>query len=547
MNGLFTAGLVDADLSGDPPWFATAYVPGPSLAQAVDEHGPLPARSVIALAAGLAEGLAAMHSTDFLHRDLKPSEVLLAADGPRLLDCGISWAFDFTDLTLAMGGGHFSAFTAPELVSGLGRITTQSDIFSLGAVLAFAASGQSPFGSGGFVDQLSNVLYGEPDLSQVPAGLHPLIAECLSKDPRLRPTADQLLSRLGSFDRADWLPNEFFGGAWPDPDTLLIRPRPDLMFRVYIPAGRLYAAQTTELLTMFYEWLSVRGYGVSRAGYRTFSGEVVEFFRDAPAPPVPVRQEFNVFLNFLQLCARDPGTAAGYLAEAGIGLAAGAELVANFGTHFRRLLADASEQRMRRILSLRRVLESELADSGFDPRTLPPGKMDSILNELVPETMVPDPDAPGWLPALPQPRNMSADMTVSGAAAEGGYLGQPLPAVTVHVSHDSPPPNVNVTINTGQVINAMASTVIHSVQGTVNFGPEAKKLLSLISESANGEAAQTLRDSVQELEDRQAPHDARANAARKLRKFLSDLSDRLPESVMTVLVTYIETKLGMKS
>ena len=147
VSGLFTALVVDADLDSPTPWLATAYVAGPSLTEAVREHGPLPARTVLALAAGLAESLSAIHAAGVVHGDLKPSNVLLAEDGPRVIDFGISQAAEASAATgpkLMIGSPRFMS---PEQVLG-SDISPASDIFSLGAVLTFAATGQGPFGSG---------------------------------------------------------------------------------------------------------------------------------------------------------------------------------------------------------------------------------------------------------------------------------------------------------------------------------------------------------------------------------------------------------------
>src|ERR1019366_4678226 len=146
VSGLFTAPVVDADLDGPVPWLATAYVAGPSLADAVTNHGPLPVTSVLALAAGLAEGLGAIHAAGIVHRDLKPSNVLLAEDGPRIIDFGISRAAQASMLTgtgLVVGS---PGFMSPEQAEG-GDIGLPSDVFSLGAVLTFAATGEGPFGT----------------------------------------------------------------------------------------------------------------------------------------------------------------------------------------------------------------------------------------------------------------------------------------------------------------------------------------------------------------------------------------------------------------
>ncbi|MGH3296071.1 MAG: effector-associated domain EAD1-containing protein [Trebonia sp.] len=323
--------------------------------------------------------------------------------------------------------------------------------------------------------------------------------------------------------------------------------QPDLLFRVYIPAGRLYATQTVELLTMFYDWLSARRYRVRRAGYRTVSGEIIEFFAAVPMPQFPVKQEFDVFLGFLRLCASSPETAAVSLTEAGIDRMSGMELVARLGTHSSRLQTEVREQRERRITRLRHVIGAGLADSGVDLSTIPSGKIDPLLNDLIPDAVVPDPSILGWLPVLSVSASPPADITAtSGALASGDNPRQPLPAVTVHLGPGVLPPPVNVTIRADQVINAMTYTVIENVQGTVNLAPEAKELLSLISRFTTGDATQTLQNSVHELEDLQAPQPARTTATQNLKKFLSDLSGKLPDAAMSVLVAYIETKLGVK-
>ncbi len=161
VSGLFTAPVVDADVDAPVPWPATAYVPGLSLAEAITEHGPLPAASVLALAAGLAEGLGAIHAAGIVHRDLKPSNVLLAEDGPRIIDFGISQAAEASILTgtgLVFGS---PSFMSPEQAQGH-RVGSPSDVFSLGAVLTFAATGQGPFGTGSSDMVLYRVVFTPP-------------------------------------------------------------------------------------------------------------------------------------------------------------------------------------------------------------------------------------------------------------------------------------------------------------------------------------------------------------------------------------------------
>ncbi|HEY6494049.1 MAG TPA: protein kinase [Trebonia sp.] len=207
-GGLFTARVVDADPDAPAPWLATAYVAGPSLAEAVAEHGPLPAPTVATLAAGLAEGLAAIHVTGVVHRNLKPANVLLAGDGPRVVDFGISRAVDTSMLAktgMIMGS---PGFMSPEQVNAEDA-RPPSDIFSLGAVLTFAAAGQGPFGTGPTPALVYRVLAREPDLARVPEELRALVGWCLCKDPGGRPTAEDLLTELGSGRLAvGWLPRQ---------------------------------------------------------------------------------------------------------------------------------------------------------------------------------------------------------------------------------------------------------------------------------------------------------------------------------------------------
>ncbi|MFJ4783998.1 PQQ-binding-like beta-propeller repeat protein [Streptomyces sp. NPDC088794] len=195
VNGVFTAGVVDADPDGAPAWLATAYVPGVPLGDAVAAHGPWPEGPVLALGAGLAEALEVIHAADVVHRDLKPSNILLATDGPRVIDFGISVSGEASALTRTGMVVGTPGFMSPEQLTGK-PVGPAGDVFSLGAVLAFTATGAGPFGSGSAHALSFRVVYEEPDLRQVPQALRALVARCLAKEPDRRPTVAALLDEL---------------------------------------------------------------------------------------------------------------------------------------------------------------------------------------------------------------------------------------------------------------------------------------------------------------------------------------------------------------
>src|SRR5690349_20465161 len=196
VSGLFTALVLDADVDSAVPWLATAYVAGPSLAEAVTGDGPMAARPALGLAAGLAESLCAIHAAGVVHCDLKPSNVLLSPDGPRVIDFGISRAAGPEKSTVSAAGVGWvtgsPGFMSPEQALG-GEIGPPSDIFSLGAVLTFATTGCGPFGRGSRPEMAYRLVYGPPDLGEIPAGLRPILERCLAKDPAQRPTAGEVL------------------------------------------------------------------------------------------------------------------------------------------------------------------------------------------------------------------------------------------------------------------------------------------------------------------------------------------------------------------
>ncbi|MFD5326928.1 serine/threonine-protein kinase [Streptomyces sp. NPDC127092] len=195
IRGGCTARLVAADLEAERPWFATQYVPGPSLHDRVAEEGPLRAADVAAIGAALSEGLVAVHEAGVVHRDLKPSNILLSPKGPRIIDFGIAWATGASTLTHVGTAVGSPGFLAPEQVRGA-VVTPATDVFSLGATLAYAAMGDSPFGHGSSEVMLYRVVHEEPLLHGVPDSLAPLVRACLAKDPEERPSTLQLSMRL---------------------------------------------------------------------------------------------------------------------------------------------------------------------------------------------------------------------------------------------------------------------------------------------------------------------------------------------------------------
>ncbi|WP_405607690.1 serine/threonine protein kinase [Streptomyces sp. NBC_01508] len=216
VQGLYTAPVIDSDTDGSQPWLATAYVPGPSLSHAVAQHGGLPLRSVLLLAVGVAEALHVIHGAGIVHRDLKPANVLLASDGPRVIDFGIARAADATSLTGTGVSVGTPAFMAPEQASA-GTVTAATDIFALGQIAAFAAMGAPAYGEGSSHAVLYRIVHEDPDLSRVPAELLPLVTRCLTRDPAGRPTLTEIIELCHEISPAaprqgeDWLPQAVAG------------------------------------------------------------------------------------------------------------------------------------------------------------------------------------------------------------------------------------------------------------------------------------------------------------------------------------------------
>lgn len=191
VGGFHTAPVVDADPDAKAPWLATAYIPGPTLSELLEDQGPMDGHRLRLLGAALAEALQAIHGCGLVHRDLKPGNIVMAEDGPRVLDFGIARAVDSTRLTATGAAFGTPGFLAPEQAQGL-EVNGAADVFALGAVLV-AAAGGSAFGTGTPMGLMYRSVHEPADLSAVPRNLRSLVADCLSKDPAHRPTLESLL------------------------------------------------------------------------------------------------------------------------------------------------------------------------------------------------------------------------------------------------------------------------------------------------------------------------------------------------------------------
>jgi transcriptional regulator with XRE-family HTH domain len=289
----------------------------------------------------------------------------------------------------------------------------------------------------------------------------------------------------------------------------LPRDNQNLLFRVYIPAKRLYAAEANRLLSLFREWfIATRGQGVRQTGYRTASGEMYEFFADASITHTDIRQEFDSFSDFLTLCSENPQAAADMLAPTGIDRVSSTDLINYFGREVRRLQIDLRHERERRMLAIRQNLEDQLLENRVDLRSIPVNQLNAMVDRLVPGPSAPESLA---LLAVPWDRQRSAPITL----------------------------NISP-----QIITAAESTIIQNVQGIVHLGTQAKELLALIDRYGGQETA-VLESAIHELEDPAAPPANRWAAKRLLKKFLAQISETVHDVAIDLLEKYLESKLGM--
>jgi hypothetical protein len=285
--------------------------------------------------------------------------------------------------------------------------------------------------------------------------------------------------------------------------------QPDLLFRIYIPSERLYAAEADRLLSLFRDWLiTTRRQGVRQSGYRTASGDMYEFFTDTSMDQMELRKEFDSFSDFLALCSTDPSAAADILIPLGVGRANGADIVARFGREVRRLQLDLAHERERRILTIRHSLEEDLVNKGVELEAVPRAQINSLIDRLVPGS--------------------------SATASLALLAGPQFPNATTHIAF-----NINQ-----QIVNAVEGAVIQNVRGTVHLGSEAKEVLALI-ERFGGKDAPLLEAAVHQLEDKDAPAGDRSAAKRRLKGFLSQVGGPLQDVALDLLQKYLEKKIGV--
>ncbi|UIZ14712.1 outer membrane protein assembly factor BamB family protein [Streptomyces sp. R527F] len=226
VSGFYTAAVVDADPRAAVPWLATAYVPAPSLEEIVNECGPMPTQAVRWLAAGIAEALQSIHGAGLVHRDMKPSNVLVVEDGPRVIDFGIASGVSNTRLTMTNVAVGTPAYMSPEQARDSRSVTGASDIFSLGSTLVFAATGHAPFHGANPVETVFMLLREGPDLEGLPDDLRPLIESCMQMDATQRPSPADLQAQLAPHLFASGGDDSGTASAWlPSRATAMIEAR----------------------------------------------------------------------------------------------------------------------------------------------------------------------------------------------------------------------------------------------------------------------------------------------------------------------------------
>ncbi|HEX6358425.1 serine/threonine-protein kinase [Actinophytocola sp.] len=247
VQGQYTVPVLDADPRAEQPWLATSYIPGPSLAHAVERDGPQRQAAVLFLVAEVAEALRSIHAAGVVHRDLKPANVILSPDGPKVIDFGIARAVDVTSVTATGVLVGTPAYMAPEYLRGE-PVSPAGDVFALGVLANYAATGRLAYGGGADAGVPYRIMERPPDLTGCPEPLRGIVSRCLEKDPRRRPTPDEVIRLCAAA-----LPQ-----AWSVPDgTAIVHPAGPVRRRVRSTRGALAAGGillVVALIAAFVVW-----------------------------------------------------------------------------------------------------------------------------------------------------------------------------------------------------------------------------------------------------------------------------------------------------
>jgi anti-anti-sigma factor len=290
----------------------------------------------------------------------------------------------------------------------------------------------------------------------------------------------------------------------------LWHPTPDesagLLFRVYIPSGRLYAAEASRLMDLFCDWFTATaGQRIRKSGYQTTSGELREFYVDFFISGMDAQEQLNTFSIFLAVCSGSPSAAADLLQDMNVDRTLSLEIASRFSREIRRLEIDLRHERERRMLSIRHGLEQELMESGVDPDQAS-SSQSRTLEGLVPLPTIQD----------------------SIGLLTGSRISMPTRSATVNINQ--------------QIISAFGNAVVQNIQGVNQFGPQAKEILSLIDRFGGNEAAD-LRSAIHEVEDDEALPYKRSAAGRRLLKFLGQLAGNVQDVGLDLLEKYLESRL----
>jgi hypothetical protein len=482
-----------------------------------ENPGGLPVPRVISFGIQLADALAAAHNIGVVHRDIKPGNLFIQARD-RLKVCDFGIASLSTAPSLEEEGRLIGTplYMAPEQLEGR-PARASMDLYAMGCTLYEMLTGRPPFDGPNVVAIVHQHLHNAPTIPTgsfpLPEPLVELTMGLLEKDPARRPeSAAAVAQALGDIrDRASAVRIPTHQDVAGTASSQTGHPAGEaadegLIFRAYVPADRLYAAELDKFLSLFRGWLSgVRGYGIRQDGYETRAGKVYEFYVTNDSGDIDLDQERADFSEFLALCVADPPAAAGRLEQEGMGRSEASSFASRYGREIRRLNLDLKQERERRVLDIWHGIESDIIESGAysEPVTR---QLRGMLEALVP--------------------GLSAQ-TYRNILEAGGWPGQTV---------------IEINVNQ-QFISAVEGAIIQNVGGTASLGPRAQELLALIA-AHGGAATDSLRTAVHEMEDEDAPSTRRSTAATKLKKFLRGVGITAKGTDIESLDRYLEARLG---